>query len=174
MGSQLIKKQTEDAIGNIQTSWQKTVLSVLQTAQMLHDYSSRSDWSDIQRQLSDRGIMSTQVISMMMGIARNPQLNDPKNIDLLPPAYNTLYNLSKLDEDEFRDHIKIGDISPSLRLEDVRKWRNTSVKKKKSPRSQSITISIPSNELKHCKNDVVNAIDRLSKKFPYLKVRKSW
>lgn len=174
----LTTKQTEKAVAEITASWHKSIVSLIETAKLLLDYSFREDWKDIQRELSDRGIMQSSVISMMLGIAQNRLINNPKYIHQLPPAYNTLYQLTQLDEREIEKKFKKGEITPSLRLEDVRTWRKSKSRPKNKPRfspppekptKDSLPlVSINSSDLEANLSSLLPELKKIHKKFPFL------
>jgi N6-adenosine-specific RNA methylase IME4 len=51
---------------------------------------------------------------MLMAIARDPRLTKPQNIALLPPSWPTLYELTKLSDEELGAKIADGTISPNM------------------------------------------------------------
>jgi hypothetical protein len=58
--------------------------------------------------------ISLRVAEMFMTIASDPVLANPSNHSALPLAYNTLYDLSKLQAETLEDGITTGWVNPSL------------------------------------------------------------
>ena len=50
----------------------------------------------------------------LMVIAADPQLADPTHVSLLPPHWGTLYELTKLTDDEFAENRSTGKIHPEM------------------------------------------------------------
>lgn len=174
---ELIQNGTEMTIREIEGSWNKTVESLLVTAQLLLACQKRSDWFQIKAELSTRKIMQTEVLSMMMSIGRNKLLNQQDYLKQLPRSYNSLYHLSKMDSTVLKEKLKAGEITSSIRLVDVR-MLTAGLKKKIIPTKKktiskhhikTISMSLYAYE-KH--KDVVDALFRdIAIKHPYLKVK---
>jgi hypothetical protein len=71
-------------------------------------------------------------MSMLRSIIANPVLMEPKNRQLLPPSYNTLWTLTQIQEKVLEEKIAKKELSPNLTLEAARTWRRElSIPKKK-------------------------------------------
>lgn len=167
--------KTETAVIEIQGSWNKTVQSMLDTAKLITDYERREDWFDIKSELSLRGIMQDSVISMMLSIGGNSLLQSDKNVEFLPRSYNTLYNLSLLDDKELIQRFQSGDINPSLRLIDARKFHPQKTNKPSSSKPNTtkniVNISTNLDDYKNHKKEIDKFVQDISKKYPYLIVK---
>ena len=125
------KKTVAAALSDITTSWRKTTEAILNTADTLYKYQNSQDWSVISEELDKRNIIKISVQKFLIGIAQNPTLMDSGIRDSLPPHYNTLYHMSRIDGDKLRTLLKKGTINPSTLLEDVRKLADKFSPKKK-------------------------------------------
>jgi hypothetical protein len=66
----------------------------------------KKGFKSLEVELEKRGVMKRSVFSMFKTIAKN-ELIDWENKDLLPPAYNTLWYLSKIEDPKvFMDTLK--------------------------------------------------------------------
>lgn len=117
----------EFVISQITNTWNKAAEYILEVATIINKNATYNDsigkkkWKDIRETLIERKIMSQTTISNLCQIAKRQILYD--NVQLLPPAYNTLWELSKLEEKELKDKFKKGLIHPVLKLEEARQWK---------------------------------------------------
>ncbi len=117
----------ETVISQITNTWNKAAEYILEVATIINTHATYSDstgkkkWKEIRETLIERKIMSQTTISNLCQIAKRQILYD--NVQLLPPAYNTLWELSKLEDKELRDKFKKGLIHPVLKLEEARQWK---------------------------------------------------
>lgn len=124
-------KEVESVINQISSSWNKATQYILEVAKIINTYSTYDDpvgkkhWREIRESLIERKIMSQTVISNLRQIAKQQLFYE--NIHLLPPAYNTLWELSKLEEKELKSRFRKNLIHPTLRLQDVREWKKIEV-----------------------------------------------
>lgn len=117
-----------NVIKDITLAWNKATEYMMFVATTLHQYQSNKDsresrelWKEIKETLIEKKIMSKTTISNLCKIGENELLK--QNINKLPPAYNTLWELSRLPDSELRSKFKSGLITPQLKLEDVREWK---------------------------------------------------
>ena len=117
----------ETVISQITNTWNKAAEYILEVATIINTNATYNDsigkkkWKDIREALIERKIMSQTTISNLCQIAKRQILYD--NVQLLPPAYNTLWELSKLEDKELKDKFKKGLIHPVLKLEEARQWK---------------------------------------------------
>jgi hypothetical protein len=120
-----LSTNVDEIINQITFSWKKATEYIMEVAILLNHYQTdkvnQKLWFELRTQLIERKIMSKTTISNLCSIGNNPILQ--KNIDLLPPAYNTITELSKIPEKELNEKFKTGLISPELKLEEVRSWK---------------------------------------------------
>jgi len=163
-----------DAVTRIGASWRKAAESILETAKLLHDYNLREGWDDLKSKLIAQNIMKDAVISMLLGIGRNQCLMqmDPK---MLPPSYNTLYSMSRVDEKTLQKKLEKGEIGPDLLLEDARDWvasvktKNTVEKKSSTPHFKG-TIGLKFPYVRGAKSQLDEIKSLIEKKFPDVEV----
>jgi len=168
----LIPQNTEAAIISIETSWNKTVQSLLETANLLIEYQKREDWFQIKAELAARKIMKSEVLSMMTSIGRNRLLNDGTYTKTLPCSYNSLYHLSKMDEHALKEKLDSGAITPTIRLIDVREFTETQ-QKKKSTTSKSFTkrLTVNAEDYQKHKKAIDKVIANLRQSHPYISIK---
>lgn len=110
-----------DAIG---AAWHSTIESLFQIVMLFRECLGKRGFKELQLELEKRGIMKASVFSMFKSIAQNPAL-DLRYKDRLPCAYNTLYYLSRIeDQSQFKRLVSDGSIHQGLTLEDAKKLVN--------------------------------------------------
>lgn len=164
---------TKRAVSNIAGAWNKTIDALLDTANLLFTYSQQSNWREIKEQLQTDGVMGASVISMMLGIGRDPRLQKPAIKKLLPPSYNTLYLLTKLDDDVIDAKIKEEVLTPSLTVDEVRGWSTPSGSSKGGTTSASnrIVLQLPDKFSARDKSRLTKQLHELAKQYPGVKVQ---
>ena len=127
--------------------------------ELIRKVTNKKGFKALQEELENRGIMKRSVFAMFKSIAENPLIQ--ANIkDKLPPSYNTLYYVARIeDQDVFESAIKGGRISPLSTLEDMKKfsneYKNGESKKYKSYTPKQPTVNLasikvePANFKKH-------------------------
>jgi hypothetical protein len=109
------------ACEQIGAAWHTTIESLFKIVDLFRECLNKKGFKELQVALEDRGIMKSSVFSMFKSIAQNPALNR-KVQDQLPPAYNTLYYLSRIeDQSAFKKLISNGTINRDTTLEDAKR-----------------------------------------------------
>jgi hypothetical protein len=117
----------ETVISQITNTWNKAAEYILEVATIINEHATynnsegKAKWKVIRESLIERKIMSQTTISNLCKIAKRQILYD--NVQLLPPSYNTLWELSKLEDKELRNKFNKGLIHPVLKLEEARQWK---------------------------------------------------
>lgn len=117
-----VSRDVEEVIKKITNTWNKAAEYIIEVSKMLKELNDgdQKRWYAVRDALMERKIMSRTTISNLVNIGKNQLLIS--NVDKLPPAYNTLWELSKLPKRELQSKFKDDLIKPELRLEDARKW----------------------------------------------------
>jgi len=119
-----LSMDTVQIFNKITSTWNKAAEYMIEVALTLHqlqsDNSNKKLWSEVRDTLIDRKIMSRTIISNLCKVGENRLLTE--NVNLLPPAYNTMWELTKLSEEDLGGKFRDGLINPELKLEQVRQW----------------------------------------------------
>jgi hypothetical protein len=125
MKTSLVSNDVEKIIDEITISWNKAASYIVEVSLLIHKYqsdkSNKELWREVRDTLIDRKIMSRTIISNLYTIGQKQVLIN--NTHLLPPAYNTLWELARLPDDELNRKFDEKLINPQLKLEEVRKWK---------------------------------------------------
>jgi DNA-binding HxlR family transcriptional regulator len=110
-----------EAIGH---EWRTTINAMFNIVELIRKVDGKKGFRELQEELDRRGIMKRSVFVMFKSIAEN-QLIQMNIKDKLPPSYNTLYYVAKIEDVEvFESAIKDGIISPGSKLEDIKSFVN--------------------------------------------------
>jgi hypothetical protein len=159
------------AVTNISTAWHKTIDALFETANLLYSYSQQANWKEIKEQLQADGVMGASVISMMLGIARDPRLQKPGIKKLLPPSYNTLYLLTKLDDNAIDAKIKDEVLTPSLTVEDVRQWSKPTGAATSSTNVDKLVVRLPNKFSARDRTRLLKSLQEVAAEYPGVKVQ---
>ena len=114
----LVKVGTKNTAGywatQINTIWRKTAASYIEMGKLLVEAKSLLKQSEWKLLLDDKLDFDESKAKKLMLIARHQTLAKSSNLNLLPPSYNTLYTLTKLDDKAVSTAIKRGDIHPNM------------------------------------------------------------
>ncbi len=117
------KKNLISYATKIVTTWHKATESILEVGSILLDAKDKLspvEFRELKRGLTDAKIMSSSTLSKIQQIAKNAVLTKPDYQDLLPPSYETLYQLSGHEDDVLEGKILEGKITKRTQQKDVR------------------------------------------------------
>jgi hypothetical protein len=156
-----------DAIG---AAWHTTIDALFKVVSLIRECIDKQGFKELQAELDRRGVMKSSVFSMFKSIAQNPAL-DLKVKDRLPPAYNTLYYLSRIeDPTKFKKLISSGEISRDTTIEEAKKLlqlvsgeSKVEYNKAKAPTSmmQIASIQIQRTQFKKNRKKIFELLDQL-------------
>ena len=121
-------KSIEEHRNRIAKSWKKATEGIIETGLYLIEAEKslgKIGFRHLRRDLEDSRIMSSSVISKIMGIARNPVLTNPDYRPHLPPSYATLYLLSLQDQAALESKIVDHEITPDTEQKEVKELFGT-------------------------------------------------
>lgn len=173
-----VSRDVEQVIEKITNTWNKAAEYIIEVSKMLKDLSEddQKKWYAVRDELMKRKIMSRTTISNLIKIAKTPLL--VSNVDKLPPAYNTLWELSKLPKAELQSKFKNNLIKPELRLEDARKWSKSKkaeipvyqVEVEVTDRKKCIIISISDDYVNEHHEDIEGELLKIKMSMKYASV----
>jgi hypothetical protein len=97
-------------------AWQDSVCSIIKTGQLL--IASKDDLKgkrgEFGRMVENELPFSSSTAQRLMAIARDRRLTNPAHVQLLPPSWGTLYELTKLSNEVFAARIADGTIHAEM------------------------------------------------------------
>ena len=180
-----ISSESEIVISNITSSWNKVAEYMMEVAITLHELktnkSNKKLWVEVRDSLIDRKIMSRTIISNLCKVGENQLL--VQNVSLLPRSYNTMWELTKLTEDDLEDKFNQGLINPELKLEQVRQWSINDVIEsdfeiieevsEDNPMKRSVTIYINEEDIINNPDIIQEHINQIESIMDYAKIETS-
>ena len=173
-----VSVEVEQVIKKITNAWNKAAEYIIEVSVMLNDLQNgdKKTWSQVRDTLIERKIMSRTTISNLINIGKNQLLIS--NVDKLPPAYNTLWELSKLPKRELQSKFKDDLIKPELRLEDARKWSKSKkdeipvhqIEVEVSDRKKCIIISISDDYVNEHHEEIEDELLKIKMSMKYASV----
>ena len=110
--------------------------------------------------------MPYSTISKLLKIAENTKLHSPERMSLLPPSYETIYELSRFDDDQLDAAFEDGKITPDLSRNELKTLKGaTNVKNVSNTSSDKVIIQIVAVELlsEKSKTELKDIYERLNK-----------
>jgi Protein of unknown function (DUF3102) len=107
----------------IAVAWRKSTASILETGRLLIEAKESLKHGQWREMVELHLPFKKDVAQRLIAIARSPILSKADHDRLLPPSYQTLYELTKLPETELETKIADGTINPKTERKDVTKWR---------------------------------------------------
>jgi len=109
-----LTKTRADWCEEIGESWQQQLTSILRTGKLLHEAKAavkHGDWVSMLRY----GLpFKERTAQRLMKIARDSRLTNPAHGPFLPPSWRTLYELTRLTDDQFQLALTKGAIHPEM------------------------------------------------------------
>jgi len=149
-------------------AWHTTIDSLLSVVILIRGYMDKKGFRTLEVELEKRGLMKRSVFSMFKTIARNELINHDVK-DLLPPAYNSLYYFSKIQDPKiFMEELKKE--GRDTTLESARSaWNNYKNKdkeilQKSRPASKMITLGslkMAKSEVRKNKTEIMSLLEQL-------------
>jgi hypothetical protein len=124
------KKTIDEWASAINASWRKQVPAIVETGRLLTAAKKalgHGRWGNMVGEpplVQGHLDFDLRVAEMLMRIAKNPVLSNPKNFSDLPPKYTTLYQLTALPDDQLQGMIADGKIHPGLRGAEAKRLRS--------------------------------------------------
>ena len=143
------KKNVNNYLISITSAWNKAAMSIIEVGRQLNEAQnnlSKIEFKQLKRELEDQRIMSSSTITKLKMIANNVVLTREENQKYLPPSYETLYLLSRIEENELSEAFENQLISTETQRNNISNifgyQKQTS---SKINSSSKISISIPEN-----------------------------
>ena len=114
-----VETAREQWAARIAGAWRKSVEAILEAGRLLIEAKAALPHGAFADMIESDLPFGARMAQMLMAIARNPRLVNAKHVSLLPPHVGTLYELTKLTEDEFEAKLATGQIHPELERRDV-------------------------------------------------------
>lgn len=103
----------------INARWRQSRENIIETGRLLLDAKAACPHGSFENEVMTRLHFSPNVAQRLMAIARDPRLSNPAHVQLLPPSWGTLYELTKLSDEEFDRGVQEQIIRPDMERKEV-------------------------------------------------------
>jgi hypothetical protein len=97
----------------------KSVVGFIEAGQELIDAQANLNGPQFKEMVEEDLGISLRMAQMLMKIAKHPIISDAKHVSRLPPAWSTLYELTKVPTPRLEVKLKDGTISPFMERKDA-------------------------------------------------------
>ena len=98
----------------ITASWRRTIESIIHVGQLLAQAKQALPHGQFQRMVETDLPFGPRAARQLMQVARHPALTKRKHASALPASWYTLYQLSRLPEDQLQRAIRAGDVRADM------------------------------------------------------------
>lgn len=154
----------------INAEWRKSVDGILNAGRQLIAAKEACDHGEFLRlfkgtdnAVSDPVPFGIHTADRLMAIAAKPAIADCAHAHTLPQSWCTLYELTKLDDEQIVAGIKAGEITPSMTRAEASALRSDPVEKPEQPPHEEMADAV--------KNAVTRFVGRLTTPEQFLYVR---
>jgi hypothetical protein len=110
---------TTDWARRISEAWRASLQAVFETGRLLTQAKAALDHGEFGTMIENDLPFGARTAQMMMAIASDARLTNPKHVSHLPPHWGTLYELTKLDDEQFEAGISKGVIRPDMERQEA-------------------------------------------------------
>lgn len=103
----------------INECWRKSATAIIETGKIISKAKEALEHGEFGAMIENGLPFSASTAQRLMAIAADPRLTKPAHVQHLPQAWGTLYELTKLDDDEFKARLKDGTIRPDMERSEV-------------------------------------------------------
>jgi hypothetical protein len=116
-------------VARINAAWRASVQSIIEAGRLLIEAKAQIEPGHFQEMLRELPFSPTTA-RKLMSVARHPILTT--NVELLPPYWRVLYELSIVPDNVLRAKIADGSLTPKITARDIAEMRGEVVKRKPS------------------------------------------
>ena len=103
----------------ITMAWRKSVEAVLDAGRLLKEAKTALPHGAFTAMIENDLPFGARTVQMLMKIADDPRITDPNHGSLLPASWRTLYELTKLTDEQFEARLSTGGIHPEMERRDI-------------------------------------------------------
>jgi Protein of unknown function (DUF3102) len=117
-----LNKLMNDLAAKANAAWRQSVTSVIDCGRILIEAKRKvghGNWLKFVKKLEFSKRSSNRIAEMLIAIAEDPVLSNPKHVSNLPRAYSTLYRLTCLEQSDLEALLEDGTINSETERKDV-------------------------------------------------------
>lgn len=109
----------DDWAARITACWRASLDAILQVGRLLAEAKAALPHGEFGGMIESDLPFTASTAQRLMAIAADPKLSNPAHVQHLPPSWGTLYELTKLDDEQFEAKIADGTITPEMERKDI-------------------------------------------------------
>jgi hypothetical protein len=103
--------------------WRSSVEGIIRTGRLLIEAKADLPHGEFGSMIEANLPFGERVAQMLMVIGADARLSNPKFLAVLPPSYGTLYDLTRLSDDELEEAVQLEKITPDTKRREVAEIR---------------------------------------------------
>jgi N6-adenosine-specific RNA methylase IME4 len=103
----------------ISASWRRSAQAIIETGRLIAAAKKDLEFGRFTAMISSDLPFTARTAQMLMAISSDPRLTNPKHVSLLPPHWGTMYELTKLTDEQFSEKLKKGEIHADMERQDI-------------------------------------------------------
>jgi len=124
----------------ISKAWREGLEAILKTGRLLIAAKADPKMAGHYEAMVEKDLpFGPRTARMWVSIARDERLTDRKHVSVLPPSWGTLYQLSRLTDEDFEARLAAGDIKPDLERNEIATWRRVASREADQIRVSNLT-----------------------------------
>ena len=108
-----------DFAQRINAAWRKGFEAVIETGRLIAAAKAKVEPGEFLAMVENDLPFTARTAQRLMAIAADKRITDATHVSHLPPHWGTLYELTKLDDDQFQARITDGTIRPEMERRDI-------------------------------------------------------
>jgi N6-adenosine-specific RNA methylase IME4 len=125
----------------IQAAWQESVRAIIETGRLIEQAKKALTDGDFDGMVKASLPFATNTAYRLMAISRDPKIL--RSMQILPPHWRTLYELTKLSDDQFKDAADAGTINPEMARGDISTLVKQSKRAEKEHKLGGVQLVLP-------------------------------
>jgi N6-adenosine-specific RNA methylase IME4 len=121
--SETLRTDPEAWALRISARWRASIESIIETGQLLLDAKEALPHGAFGRMIESDLPFSARTAQMLMATAADKRLTNPNHGSLLPPSWRTMFELTKLSDEEFDRGVQEQIIRPDMERKDIEQIR---------------------------------------------------
>jgi N6-adenosine-specific RNA methylase IME4 len=127
----------------IQKNWRRSVEAVLACGRALVEAKAQLPHGEFVAMIGADLPFRERTAQQLMAVVRDPRLVNTNHGSLLPPSWRTLYELTKLDDENFARLLSAGAIRPDMQRRDVSAFNKREKRKGREQALGSKILALP-------------------------------
>jgi hypothetical protein len=109
----------------IRSAWQESLSSIIKCGRLPAEAKASLPHGHFEAMVENELPFKARTAQMLMKIAADQRLTNANYGSLLPPSWRTLYELTRLDDEQFEQGITDGTINPEMQRKDIARGSDT-------------------------------------------------